>query len=165
MSLTSYKFQWYSRHASETVAENPVSTGTRANCVNRFGMFFCHIVFFLGIGQCSSQFLSVLQFAKNHQILTDFGPVYSENRLMVVVVLGPDTYTTLPFYTNSGNGTALKHGKDDYVSVQDHRDRRSSVVVPEMDHRSSRCTPLQTGMSGAMEKSLMKWQDWLPCLA
>ena len=59
--------------------------------------------------------------AKNHQIMTDFGPVYSENRFMVVVVLGPDTYTALPFYTHSGNGTAYKQGKDDYVSVQDHR--------------------------------------------
>ncbi len=59
--------------------------------------------------------------AKNHQIMTDFGPVYSENRFMVVVLLGPDTYTALPFYTHSGNGTAYKQGKDDYVSVQDHR--------------------------------------------
>ncbi|KAL9065931.1 MAG: hypothetical protein Q9161_007915 [Pseudevernia consocians] len=59
--------------------------------------------------------------AKNHQIMTDFGPVYSEYRFMVVVVLGPDTYTALPFYTHSGNGTAYKQGKDDYVSVQDHR--------------------------------------------
>lgn len=61
------------------------------------------------------------RFANNHQIMTDFGPVYSENRLMVVVVLGPDTYKALPFYTHSGNGTVYKQGKDDYVSVQDHR--------------------------------------------
>ena len=61
-------------------------------------------------------------FAKNHKHMTDFGPVYSENRFMVVMVLGADTYIALPFYTHAGNGTAYKHGKDEYVSVQDHRD-------------------------------------------
>lgn len=75
--------------------------------------------------------------AKNHQAMTDFGPVYSENRLMVVVVLGPDTYTALPFYTHSGNGTAYKHGKDDYVSVQDHR-------YPEHCVRQSKHEPVRT---------------------
>ncbi|KAM0803635.1 hypothetical protein BDR22DRAFT_970450 [Usnea florida] len=70
---------------------------------------------------------------KNHQIMTDFGPVYSENRYMVVVVLGPDTYTALPFFTHSGNGTAHKNGKTDYVSIQDHRDL--GKCIPQSEHK------------------------------
>ena len=69
---------------------------------------------------------------KNHQSMTDFGPVYSENRYMVVVVLGPDTYTALPFFTHSGHGTAYKSGKTDYVSIQDHRDL--GKCIPQSDH-------------------------------
>ena len=68
---------------------------------------------------------------KNHQSMTDFGPVYSENRYMVVVVLGPDTYTALPFFTHSGNGTAYKNGKSDYVSIKDHRDPGKCVAQSE----------------------------------
>ena len=69
---------------------------------------------------------------KNHQIMTDFGPVYSENRYMVVVVLGPDTYTALPFFTHSGNGTAYKNGKSDYVSIKDHRS--TGKCIPQSEH-------------------------------
>lgn len=85
--------------------------------------------------------------AKNHQIMTDFGPVYSENRYMVVVVLGPDTYTALPFYTHSGNGTAYKQGKDDYVSVQDHR-------YPENCVRQSKHEPVRTHILKEKVKTL-----------
>ena len=66
-------------------------------------------------------------FTKNHQHMTDYGPVYSENRFMVVVVLGTDTYIALPFYTYAGNGTAYKKGKDEYVSIQDHREPEKCV--------------------------------------
>ena len=69
---------------------------------------------------------------KNHQFMTDFGPVYSENRYMVVVVLGPYTYTALPFFTHSGNGTAYKDGKSDYVSIKDHRS--TGKCIPQSEH-------------------------------
>ena len=85
--------------------------------------------------------------AKNHQIMTDFGPVYSENRFMVVVVLGSDTYTALPFYTHSGNGTAYKQGKDDYISVQDHR-------YPEKCVRQSKHEPVRTQILKEKVKTL-----------
>lgn len=88
--------------------------------------------------------------ARNHHMMTDFGPVYSENRLMVVVVLGPDTYTALPFYTNSGNGTAYKHGKDDYVSVQDHR-------YPETCVRQSKHEPVCTEILKDKVKTLHEY--------
>ncbi|CAD6585629.1 MAG: hypothetical protein ASARMPREDX12_002076 [Alectoria sarmentosa] len=85
--------------------------------------------------------------AKNHQIMTDFGPVYSEYRFMIVVVLGPDTYTALPFYTHSGNGTAYKQGKDDYVSVQDYR-------CPEKCVRQSKHDPVCTEILKEKVKTL-----------
>ena len=84
---------------------------------------------------------------KNHQIMTDFGPVYSENRYMVVVVLGPDTYTALPFFTHSGNGTAYKTGKSDYVSIKDHRD--PGKCIAQSDHR-----PVRTEDMKDMTKTL-----------
>ena len=72
-------------------------------------------------------------FARIHQHMTDFGPVYSENRFMVVVVLGADTYIALPFYTHAGNGTAYKQGKDEYVSIQDHRKPEKCVQQGTVD--------------------------------
>lgn len=88
--------------------------------------------------------------AKKHQMMTDFGPVYSENRFMVVVVLGPTTYTALPFYTHSGNGTAHKQGKDDYVSIQDHRCRERCV-------RQSKHDPVCTEMLKDKVKALHEY--------
>ncbi|KAF6228096.1 hypothetical protein HO133_007824 [Letharia lupina] len=72
-------------------------------------------------------------FAKNHQQMTDFGAVYSENRFMVVVVLGTDTYIALPFYTHAGTGTAYKQAKDEYVSVQDHREPEKCIRQGRVD--------------------------------
>ena len=84
---------------------------------------------------------------KNHQMMSDFGPVYSENRYMVVVVLGPDTYTALPFFTHSGNGTAYKNGKSDYVSIKDHRD--PGKCIAQSKHR-----PVRTEEMNDMTKTL-----------
>lgn len=88
--------------------------------------------------------------AKNHQMMADFGPLYSEYRFMVVVVLGPDTYTALPFYTHSGNGTAYKQGKDDYVSVQDYR-------CPEKCVQQSKHDPVCTGILKEKVKTLHEY--------
>ena len=88
--------------------------------------------------------------AKRHQMMSDFGPIYSENRFMVVVVLGPTTYTAIPFYTHSGNGTAHKQGKDDYVSVQDHR-------CPEKCVRQSKHDPICTEVLKDKVKTLHEY--------
>lgn len=81
----------------------------------------------------ASEMSTTSGFTKSHQHMTDFGPVYSENRFMVVVVLGADTYIALPFYTHAGNGIAYKQGKDEYVSVQDHREPDKCVQQGPVD--------------------------------
>ena len=51
-----------------------------------------------------------------------FGPVYSENRFLIVVNNRPkDHYLAIPVYSHKGNGLAKKQHRDEYVSVADHR--------------------------------------------
>ena len=51
-----------------------------------------------------------------------FGPVYSENRFLIVVNNRPeDHYLAIPVYSHKGNGLAKKLHKDEYVSLADHR--------------------------------------------
>ena len=59
---------------------------------------------------------------KEHITHGDFGPVYSENRFLIVVNNRPeDHYLAIPVYSHKGNGLAKKLHKDEYVSVADHR--------------------------------------------
>ena len=51
-----------------------------------------------------------------------YGPVYSENRFLIVVNNRPeDHYLAIPVYSHKGNGLAKKFHRDEYVSVADHR--------------------------------------------
>ena len=59
---------------------------------------------------------------KEHVTHGDFGPVYSENRFLIVVNNRPgDHYLAIPVYSHKGNGLAKKLHRDEYVSVADHR--------------------------------------------
>ena len=59
---------------------------------------------------------------KEHVTHGDFGPVYSENRFLIVVNNRPDNhYLAIPVYSHKGNGLAKKLHRDEYVSVADHR--------------------------------------------
>lgn len=59
---------------------------------------------------------------KEHVTHGDFGPVYSENRILIVVNNRPgDHYLAVPVYSHKGNGLAKKLHRDEYVSVADHR--------------------------------------------
>ena len=71
--------------------------------------------------------------AKTHKHITPWGTIYSDVRYMVVVVKGADTYIALPFFTHAGNGIAHKEEKDEYVSVQDHREPSKCVLQGEVD--------------------------------
>lgn len=52
----------------------------------------------------------------------EWGPIYSENRFLIVVHNRPgDHYYAVPVYSHKGNGLAKKHHKDEYVSVADGR--------------------------------------------
>ena len=51
-----------------------------------------------------------------------FGPVYSENRFLIVVNVRPEEhYLAIPVYSHKGNGLSKKLHRDEYVSVADHR--------------------------------------------
>ena len=59
---------------------------------------------------------------KEHVTHGDFGPVYSENRILIVVNNRPgDHYLAIPVYSHKGNGLAKKLHRDEYVSIADHR--------------------------------------------
>ena len=59
---------------------------------------------------------------KEHVTHGDFGPVYSENRFLIVVNNRPgDHYLAVPVYSHKGNGLAKKLHRDEYISVADHR--------------------------------------------
>lgn len=52
----------------------------------------------------------------------DWGPIYSENRFLIVVHNRPgDHYYAVPVYSHKGNGLAKKIHKNEYVSVADGR--------------------------------------------
>ena len=59
---------------------------------------------------------------RQHVTHGDFGPVYSENRFLIVVNNKPrNHYLAIPVYSHKGNGLARKTHRDEYVSVADHR--------------------------------------------
>ncbi len=58
---------------------------------------------------------------KEHRHHGDFGPIYSENRIFIVVNVGEDVYTAIPLFTHEGKGLANIQDKNSWVSVEDHR--------------------------------------------
>ncbi|KAF6239967.1 hypothetical protein HO173_001575 [Letharia columbiana] len=64
----------------------------------------------------------------------EWGPIYSENRFLIVVHNRPgDHYYAIPVYSHKGNGLAKKHHKEEYVSVADGR--YPGHVVQQSAHR------------------------------
>ncbi len=64
----------------------------------------------------------------------EWGPIYSENRFLIVVHNRPgDHYYAIPVYSHKGNGLAKKLFKDEYVSVADGR--YPDNVVQQSAHR------------------------------
>ena len=76
---------------------------------------------------------------RQHVTHGDFGPVYSENRFLIVVNNKPrNHYLAIPVYSHKGNGLARKTHRDEYVSVADHRH-------PENCQQQSAHAPLVAG--------------------
>ena len=64
----------------------------------------------------------------------NWGPIYSENRFLIVVHNRPgDHYYAIPVYSHKGNGLAKKHYKEEYMSVADGR--YPDHVVQQSAHR------------------------------
>ena len=65
---------------------------------------------------------TVTNHGREHVTHGDFGPIYSENRFLIVVNNRPrNHYLAIPVYSHKGNGLARKVHRDEYVSVADHR--------------------------------------------
>ena len=64
---------------------------------------------------------STVNATDKHHTMSHYGPIYSENRYMIVVAVFDTHYLALPLYTHQGSGLAHKTGKDEWVSVQDAR--------------------------------------------
>lgn len=71
---------------------------------------------------------------REHRSNGDFGPIYSEDRFFIVVSLCKVTYYAIPLYTHEKKGLANITEKEDWISVQDHRNpdscRQQSEHVP-----------------------------------
>ncbi|CAF9937332.1 hypothetical protein IMSHALPRED_011105 [Imshaugia aleurites] len=62
---------------------------------------------------------------REHRSMGDFGPIYSEDRYFIVVSLCKTTYYAIPCYTHDKKGLANIADKEDWISVQDHRNLNS----------------------------------------
>lgn len=60
---------------------------------------------------------------KEHRHHGDFGPIYSENRICIVVNVAKSIYSAVPLFTHEGKGLAKTDSDErmDWISVQDHR--------------------------------------------
>ena len=76
---------------------------------------------------------------KEHRHHGDFGPIYSENRICIVVNVAKSVYFAVPLFTHEGKGLAKIDPceKMDWISVEDHR---------KLDHcqQQSEHLPLRT---------------------
>lgn len=94
--------------------------------------------------------------SKEHRSAGDFGPIYSEDRIFIVVSLCKLTYYALPLYTHDQKGLAHIAEKEDWVSVQDHR-------KPDSWRQHSAHTPLRTIVMNPDAKILDPLSTaWLP---
>lgn len=74
-----------------------------------------------------------------HRHHGDFGPIYSENRIFIVVNVANDVFTAIPLYTHRGKGLANVADKNSWVSVAD--DRQPEKCIQQSDHQ-----PLRTAI-------------------
>ncbi|CAF9937323.1 hypothetical protein IMSHALPRED_011102 [Imshaugia aleurites] len=78
----------------------------------------------------------------------DWGPIYSENRFLIVVHNRPgDHYYAVPVYSHKGNGLAKKLHKNEYVSVADGR-------YPEKVHQQSAHRPITALLKKGVDELL-----------
>ncbi len=93
---------------------------------------------------------------KEHRHHGDYGPIYSENRIFIVVNVAEDVYTAIPLFTHEGKGLANIRDKKSWVSVEDHR--RPGKCTQQSEHQ-----PLRTAfLSPECEKLDPVSAAWIP---
>ena len=93
---------------------------------------------------------------KEHRYHGDFGPIYSENRIFIVVNVAEDVYTAIPLFTHEGKGLANILDKKSWVSVEDHR--QLGKCIQQSEHQ-----PLRTAfLSPECDKLDPVNTAWIP---
>lgn len=95
---------------------------------------------------------------KEHRHHGDFGPIYSENRIFIVVNVAKSIYSAIPLFTHEGNGLAKldPDEREDWISVQDHR--QVDRCQQQSEHQ-----PLRTGYMNAQADILNPVSTaWIP---
>ena len=95
---------------------------------------------------------------KEHRSHGDFGPIYSENRICIVVNVAHSLYAAIPLFTHQGKGLSSIHPDErrDYISVQDHR-------LPDPCPQQSEHAPLRTAYMNPQAAVLNKVSTaWIP---
>ena len=75
---------------------------------------------------------------KEHRHHGDFGPIYSENRICIVVNVARSVYFAVPLFTHEGKGLAkIDSGeREDWISIEDHR--KPGHCQQQSEHRPLR---------------------------
>ena len=93
---------------------------------------------------------------REHRHHGDFGPIYSENRIFIVVNVAEDVFTAIPLFTHEGKGLARVLDKKSWVSVEDHR--QIGRCIQQSEHQ-----PLRTcSMSPESDKLDPVSAAWIP---
>ena len=95
---------------------------------------------------------------KEHRHHGDFGPIYSENRICIVVNVAKSTYSAIPLFTHEGNGLSKldPDEREDWISIQDHR--QVDRCQQQSEHQ-----PLRTGYMNAQADILNPVSTaWIP---
>ena len=95
---------------------------------------------------------------KEHRHHGDFGPIYSENRIFIVVNVAKSIYSAVPLFTHEGKGLAKldPDEREDWISIQDHR--QVDRCQQQSEHQ-----PLRTGYMNAQADILNPVSAaWIP---
>ena len=98
---------------------------------------------------------------KEHRHHGDFGPIYSENRIFIVVNVAQDVYSAIPLFTHQGKGLARILDKKSWISVEDHR--RLGKCVQQSEHKPLR-TAVLSGECDILDPVSTAWIPYaFPC--
>lgn len=93
---------------------------------------------------------------REHRHQGDFGPIYSENRIFIVVNVADDVFTAIPLFTHGGKGLANVLDKKSWVSIEDHR--QLGKCIQQSEHQ-----PLRTAfLSPECDKLDPVSAAWIP---
>lgn len=98
---------------------------------------------------------------KEHRHHGDFGPIYSENRIFIVVNVAEDVFMAIPLFTHEGKGLGKILDKKSWISVADHRYRAQCVQQSEYQPL---CTAVLNPECDRLDPVSVAWIPYaLPC--